>query len=182
MQTRWQSKSPNIYTLLWPPEVQNIPSSFHVGEHHFWQNEGGCSPVQPRCTQSLLHLGLLSNIYPQQLVLTTRQIYRSWWQKGRFIIRWHIMVNRDKFPHYGTNRGNILFSLNLCEQEEINKPVREGRWGSNIPLSIGSPLIRAALRWLTSGKSTSNTTTLSRAPSACKRKYRESKPAPSDKI
>lgn len=58
----------------------------------------------------------------------------------------------------------------------------EGKWASNIPLSVILELIRAVLRRATSGKSTSNTTALMSASSACRRKYKESNPAPKDRI
>ena len=78
-------------------------------------------------------------------------------------------------------------SLNLSAYKHVvceakYRPVREDTQVSNIPLSVLFELIRAALRRLTSGKSTSNTTALLSALSARRRKYRESKPAPSDKI
>lgn len=78
-------------------------------------------------------------------------------------------------------------SLNLSAHKHVAcegkyKPVREGTHASNIPLSVLFELIRAALRRVTSGKSTSNTTALLSALSARWRKYRESNPAPNDKI
>lgn len=78
-------------------------------------------------------------------------------------------------------------SLNLSAHKHVacegkDKPVREGTHASNIPLSVLFELIRAALRRATSGKSTSNTTALLSALSARWRKYRESNPAPNDKI
>lgn len=62
------------------------------------------------------------------------------------------------------------------------KPSEDGKWGPNIHLSVILQLIRAAFCWMISGKSTSKTTTLSRASSACKRKYNVSNPAPNDRI
>lgn len=65
---------------------------------------------------------------------------------------------------------------------EKHKPFEDGKLKSNIEFSVVLQLIRAAFCWMTSGKSTSNITSRSREPSACKRKYSESNPAPNDRI
>jgi len=68
------------------------------------------------------------------------------------------------------------------QKNQHGTPAGGGEQESNIPISVILEPIRAALRRATSGKSSSNTTALSRAPSACRRKYRESNPAPKDRI
>lgn len=57
--------------------IQISPMSFHVGEHHFRHNKCGGRPVHSSCTQGLLHLGLLSKVNPQQLVLISGHTPRS---------------------------------------------------------------------------------------------------------
>lgn len=160
--TRVDSSCYNVRRFYQCAGIWSSPISFHVGEHHFRQDESGGRPVHPSSTQSLFHLGRLSNIHPQQLVLASRHTQRSCWSTPP--------VRHKSLIHDGRM------------EMEANGPVTGRRWGPNTSASVGLPWIRAALRLVTSGKSTSNTTAPSRAPSACKRKYSESKPAPRDRI